>query len=270
MKAGTLSLRNLTIRYGSLVAVNDLSLEVYPGEVFGLLGPNGSGKSSTLGAIAGHLHASSGEIRVCGIDPRKNPGGYRQHLGLVPQDFAFYEDLSASVNLSFFGRLYGLRGSHLKQRVAEVFELVGLNPNDGRPVRTYSGGMQRRLNLACALLHRPDLLLLDEPTVGLDLFSRDTIFSSLLILRSQGTALIFTTHHMEEVELLCDRIGIMDRGQMIALGSLTELLHPAREMERMIEDRNAARIRIDSGHCLQPNLQSVFRQLTARSGREAC
>jgi ABC-2 type transport system ATP-binding protein len=182
----------------------------------------------------------------------------------VPQDLAFYEDLSAAANLSFFGKLYGLTRRLLQQRISEVCELVGLNPNDKRPVRLYSGGMQRRLNLACALVHRPALLLLDEPTVGLDLHSRDTIFASLRTLRSQGTAMIFTTHHMEEVELLCDRIGIMDRGRLIALGSLAELLYQGKVPP--------TRLRQDPGHArvAGPNLQSVFRQLTARSQPDAC
>jgi ABC-2 type transport system ATP-binding protein len=266
MVDSTLSVQDMTIRYGPLVAVDSLCLQVHPGEVFGLLGPNGSGKSSTLSAIAGHLTPRTGTIRVCGIDPGCRPRDYRQHLGLVPQDLAFYEDLSASANLSFFGKLYGLTGRWLQQRVGEVFELVGLNPCDKRPVRLYSGGMQRRLNLACALLHRPALLLLDEPTVGLDLLSRDTIFATLRTLRTEGTAMIFTTHHMEEVELLCDRIGIMDRGRLIGLGSLADLL--GQEKLAVI----SARLRVDAGHTkvAGPNLQSLFRQLTARSQRDAC
>jgi ABC-2 type transport system ATP-binding protein len=266
-KHGILSLWDVTIRYGATVAVDTLSLEVDAGEVFGLLGPNASGKSTTLSAIAGILPVSSGFIRVGGLQAADRPLAYRRLLGLVPQELAFYEDLSAEANLVFFARLYGLAGRELRQRVEEALALVQLTEHARRPARTYSGGLQRRLNLACALLHQPALLLLDEPTVGLDLQSRETIFTSLRALRDRGTALIFTTHHLEEVELLCDRIGIMDQGRLIAQGTLDDLLTlstlPAQGPGR-------CGLRRDQAHAwVGPHsLEQVFLELTGRRGRE--
>jgi ABC-2 type transport system ATP-binding protein len=218
-----LSLRNVTLRYGGFVAVDGLSLEVQSGEVFGLLGPNGSGKSTTLSAVAGALPAATGEIRVAGLRSGDDPLGYRRQIGLVPQELALFEELTAEQNLLFFGRLYGLTGLSLRRRTQEVLDFVRLREHGRRRVRLLSGGMQRRLNLACALLHEPALLLLDEPTVGLDIQSRDAIFASLRDLRDRGRALVFTTHHLEEAELLCDRIGIMDHGRLIAQGTLRQL-----------------------------------------------
>ncbi len=224
MRDNTLSLRDVTVRYGSAVAVDALCLEVFPGEIFGLLGPNGSGKSSTLAAIAGNLTPTAGEVRIQGVTAAGKPMHYRRLLGVVPQELAFYEDLTGADNLRFFGRLYGLTGSLLRDRVKDVLAQVCLTDQARLLPRTYSGGMRRRLNLACALPHRPALLLLDEPTVGLDPQSRAAIFATLRGLRDEGAALIFTTHHLEEAELLCDRIGIMDHGRLVALGTVAELL----------------------------------------------
>lgn len=209
-----LSVRDVTVHIGQTLIVQGLSLDVAAGEVFGLLGPNGSGKSTTLAAIAGQRRLSSGSIRVSGLCPRTQSLEYRRRLGLVPQELAFYEDLSAWDNLLFFGKLYGLTGTTLRQRAREVLDLVCLTEQADRPARTCSGGMQRRLNLACGLLHRPALLLLDEPTVGLDLHAREAILDCLRRLRDQGTALIYTTHRLDEVEPLCDRIGNMDQGRL--------------------------------------------------------
>lgn len=255
MAEPALSLQNATIRYGRFTAVDGLCLEVFPGEIFGLLGPNGSGKSTTLAAISGRLALTAGQIRVHGLSSADHPIAYRRHLGLAPQELAFYEEMSGQENLRFFGRLYGLRGALLKERVEEVLELVRLTEQAPRLARTYSGGMQRRLNLACALLHRPNLLLLDEPTVGLDLPSRAAIFDCLRKLRDQGAALVFTTHHMEEVELLCDRIGIMDRGRLLALGTLSELL----ELAGPVRSGRWGQVE------RSPNLEAVFLELTERS-----
>ena len=223
MDQAVLSLRDVTLRYGDRVAVRGLSLGVRRGEVLGLLGPNGSGKSSTLAAIAGSLPPARGTIQICGRCERDDPMGYRRLLGLVPQDLALFDDLGCAQNLSFFGRLYGLAGRALKRRVEEVLDLVRLADVARRPVRTFSGGMKRRLNLACAVLHRPALLLLDEPTVGLDLAARDAVFAILRRLRDEGCGLVFATHHLEEAERLCDRLAILDRGALLALGTLDEL-----------------------------------------------
>jgi ABC-2 type transport system ATP-binding protein len=253
-----LSLRDVTIRYGSAVAVDALSLEVAAGEIFALLGPNGSGKSSTLLSVAGVLAPAAGTIRVCGIDPASRPLEYRRRFGIVPQELALYEDLSGEANLRFFGKLYGLRGRELEGRVEATLELVRLTDQARRPARTYSGGMQRRLNLACALLHQPALLLLDEPTIGLDLASREAVFACLRTMRERGCAIVYTTHHLQDVELLCDRAGIMDRGRLIALGTLRQLL--------ALPGQPHQRLRLDAAHV---GLERVFVQVTERSRRES-
>ena len=218
-----LSLQDVTVRYGAAVAVDALCLDVRRGEIFGLLGPNGSGKSSTLSAVAGAVAPGAGVIRVRGRCERDDPLAYRRLIGLAPQELAFYEELSAEENLRFFGRIYGLAGRELRRRVAETLHFVRLTEPARRPARTYSGGMKRRLNLACALLHEPALLLLDEPTVGLDLPSRDAIFASLEALRQRGCAVVLATHHLQEAERLCDRVGVMDHGRLVACGPLREL-----------------------------------------------
>jgi ABC-2 type transport system ATP-binding protein len=212
-----LSLQDVTIRYGDLVAVERLSLEVARGEVFGLLGPNGCGKTSTLAVIAGALAPSAGTVRVAGRREADDPLAYRRLIGLVPQDLAFYDELSVADNLRFFGRLYGLRGGALARAVADALDFVGLQGQARRPARTLSGGTQRKLNLACALLHEPALLLLDEPTAGLDVEARDALFAGLDRLRRRGCALVFTTHHLDEAERLCDRVAILARGRLRAL-----------------------------------------------------
>jgi ABC-2 type transport system ATP-binding protein len=259
-----LALHSVTIRYDRVVAVDQLSLQVHAGEVFGLLGPNGSGKSSTIAAISGLLPIAAGSICLNNCDWADDPDACRRVLGLVPQDLALFEDLTAEQNLLFFGRLYGLRGATLRQRLTEVLRFIHLTEVAHRPVRTYSGGMQRRLNLGCALLHQPRLLLLDEPTVGLDIQSRDAIFASLRQLREQGTAIVFTTHHLEEAELLCDRLAIMDHGRLLALGSLSELCAGSPPLWRR-----------DGPHRLMPHrlgrwgLERVFLELTGGSLRDS-
>jgi ABC-2 type transport system ATP-binding protein len=221
-----LCLRSVRLQYGNTVAVDGLCLDVFSGQIFGLLGANGSGKSTTLSAIAGQVAATQGEITIAGMTIATAPLDYRRLFGLVPQALAFYEELSGEENLRFFGRLYGLTGPTLRDRVAETLALVRLTEQARRAARTYSGGMQRRLNLACALLHRPALLLLDEPTVNLDCESREAVFACLRLLRDQGSAIILATHHMDEAEQLCDRVGIMDRGRLRAVGTVAELINP--------------------------------------------
>lgn len=218
-----LLLQDVTLRYGRTVALDALCLEVRRGEVFGLLGPNGSGKSTTLAVVSGALVPDAGEVRLNGLRACDDPLEYRRRFGSVPQDLAFYEDWSATENLHFFGQLYGLHGRSLRGRVEEALTFAGLAECVHRPARTLSGGMQRRLNLACALLHQPSLLLLDEPTVGLDLQSRETIVASLSALRDRGCSIVLTTHHLQEAAQLCDRVGIMDHGRLIAVGTLPEL-----------------------------------------------
>ena len=217
-----LSLTDVTIGHGPRVVVRGLSLGVGAGEVFGLLGPNGCGKSTTLSAIVGLL-PFRGEIRIAGRTLASDSRAFRRLVGIVPQDLAFYEELTVTQNLDFFARLYGLTRVERRCRLGDVLDFVQLAGRAGCVARTLSGGMQRRLNLACALLHEPRVLLLDEPTVGLDVPARDAIFASLRRLAAEGRALVFTTHHLREAAELCDRLGVMDDGQLVAAGSLDEL-----------------------------------------------
>jgi ABC-2 type transport system ATP-binding protein len=257
MPASVLSIQNLTVRYGAHVAVASLSVEVRPGEVYGLLGPNGSGKSSTIAAVVGDLVPASGEVRVGGLRERDVPAAYRRLVGIVPQDLALYDELTPEQNVTFFARLYGLSGRTLAERVAEVLDFVRLGEHARKRTRTLSGGQQRRLNLACALAHKPALLLLDEPTVGIDVQARESIFASLRELCRQGTAIVFTTHHLEEAEQLCDRVGIVDRGRLVAEGTLAELCAAAQP----------SRWRLDGPH-RTAGLESVYVGLTGRGLRE--
>lgn len=200
-----LSVAGVTLRYGPRVAVDELTFTVERGEILGLLGANGSGKSTTLAAAAGLHTPAAGTIRLLGLCPRRDAIEYRRHLGYVPQELALYDELTGYQNLAFFGRVFGLRGRDLEHRIAEVLDQVRLTERAHERAGTYSGGMQRRLNLACAILHRPALLLLDEPTVGLDWPSRAGIVDGLTELRDGGTAIVYTTHHHDEAEGLCDR-----------------------------------------------------------------
>lgn len=219
-----LSCDNLVRRFDDLVAVDDVSFTIAAGETYGLLGPNGAGKTTTISMIAGLLEATSGSVSVLGapINPRATTA--KGALGLVPQDIALYPELSARENLTFFAKLQGLRGAELTQRIDEVLEVVGLTDRAGDKIETYSGGMKRRANIAAGMVHRPTLLILDEPTVGVDPQSRNAILESVNSLSTSGMAVLYTTHYMEEAERLCDRIGIIDSGKLIAEGTREELL----------------------------------------------
>jgi ABC-2 type transport system ATP-binding protein len=202
--------------YGALAAVTDVSLEVNAGQIVGVLGPNGAGKSTTVGMIAGFLKPDGGEIRINGAPLSGDTDPAKRAIGLVPQDLALFEELSARENLRFFGALYDLSGPALDAAIASGLDFVGLADRARDKVKTFSGGMKRRLNLAAGLLHDPTLVLLDEPTVGIDPQSRNAIFDNLEALRARGKALVYTTHYMEEAERLCDRIVIIDHGRVIA------------------------------------------------------
>jgi ABC-2 type transport system ATP-binding protein len=219
-----LALRSVTKRYGTLTALNDVSLDIAPGEFFGLLGPNGAGKSTLMSLVAGLRAPDAGTLTLDGTPLSTRNADTRRALGLVPQHLALYRELSAEQNLRIFGELYGLRGATLGQRIDEALRAVQLNDRRRDPVKTFSGGMQRRLNLAAALLHRPKLLLCDEPTVGVDPQSRNAIFEYLEALNRDGLTIIYSTHYMEEAARLCSRIGIIDHGRILALGTLDELL----------------------------------------------
>ena len=209
--------------YGELVAVDGVSLVAAEGAVFGLLGPNGAGKSTTIGCISGLLPPSSGRIRVLGHDVVLDAPAAKTCLGVVPQELALYEDLSAPDNLGYWGAAYGLRGPELRRRVGEVLELIGLLDRAREPVKKYSGGMKRRLNFGCGIVHRPRVLLLDEPTVGVDPQSRVRLLDLVRAEVAAGTCVLYTTHYMEEAQELCDRLVIMDHGRLLAEGTLDEL-----------------------------------------------
>lgn len=209
--------------YGTLSAVDGVSFTVASGEILGLLGPNGAGKTTTVSMLVGLVEPDSGEVRIDGRALGGDADPAKGRIGLVPQEVALVEELSARDNLRFFGALYDMRGQALRDAVARALDFVGLADRAGDRAATFSGGMKRRLNLAASLLHDPPALLLDEPTVGVDPQSRNAIFESLLALKKQGKALLYTTHYMEEAERLCDRILIMDQGRIIAQGTLREL-----------------------------------------------
>jgi ABC-2 type transport system ATP-binding protein len=224
MNPPLLSAKGVVKRFGSLTALDGVSLDIAPGEFFGLLGPNGAGKSTFMSLVAGLRPPDGGTLTVDGAGVAAGSASARKALGLVPQNIALYEDLSAEANLRIFGELYGLRGSALAERVGHALEAVQLADRRADLVKTFSGGMQRRLNLAAALLHKPRLLLCDEPTVGVDPQSRNAIFDYLQELNRGGLTIIYSTHYMEEATRLCSRIGIIDHGKILALGTIDELL----------------------------------------------
>jgi ABC-2 type transport system ATP-binding protein len=205
-------------------AVADLSLAIPEGEVFGLLGPNGAGKTTSISMLSTLLRPAAGTLQVCGVDPMRRPRRVRAQIGIVPQDIALYPSLSARENLRYFGRLSGLGGRELGMRVEECLDMVGLREQGDRRIETFSGGMKRRANLAVGIVHRPRLLFLDEPTVGIDPQSRNTILDNLRRLNAEGMTLIYSTHYMEEAQQLCSRLAIVDDGRVIAEGIPGELV----------------------------------------------
>ncbi len=224
MPDAILEVRGLHKVYGTHVAVDHVSFAVERGEMFGLLGPNGAGKTTTLSIVSGLLAPTSGAVFILGREVRPGDRDLRRHLGIVPQDLAVYGQLTARENLRFFGELYGLSGNDLKTRVDEVLAAIALDHRADRRVDTFSGGMKRRLNLGCALVHRPELVLLDEPTVGVDPQSRNHIFEEIKRINARGVTVVYTSHYMEEVQALCPRVAIMDHGRVIACDRVTTLL----------------------------------------------
>jgi len=225
--------RDLCRRYGQRLAVDGVGFRVDPGETYGLLGPNGAGKTTTISMICGLLRRDGGEVTVAGASLDRDPGAVKAAIGYVPQDIALYPDLSGGENLRFWGRMQGLSGHELAARVDAVLEVVGLADRARDKVADYSGGMQRRLNIGAGLLHRPRLLVLDEPTVGVDPQSRNAILENVEALRGEGAAVLYTTHYMEEAERLCDRVGIIDQGRLIAEGTRRELVAQIGERDRI-------------------------------------
>ena len=208
---------NLNKRYGDIQAVSDLTFRIERGEFFGLLGPNGAGKTTTIGMLAGLIEPTSGHLTIDGFDLARDTNRVKARLGIVPQDFAFYPTLSARENLAFFGRMYGLWGSRLDARMQDVLNTVQLSDRAREPVSGFSNGMKRRLNIAIGLVHEPSILILDEPTVGVDAQSRNAILGTLESLNESGVTILYTTHYMEEAARLCQRVAVIDCGRLIAL-----------------------------------------------------
>lgn len=310
-----LEVEDLFFQYpgASQPSVQGVSFAIRKGEIFGLLGPNGAGKSTTIGVLACLLPPGGGSVRIAGYDVVQHAREVKQRIGLIPQELALYPSLSAHDNLRYFGGIYGLRGRMLRQRVEEALAMVGLTSRAHDKVNTFSGGMKRRVNIAAGLLHRPELLFLDEPTVGVDPQSRNFIFDNVEALNREGMTIVYTTHYMEEVERLCQRIAIIDQGKLIALdppraliealgggvvmlsvpegvpGSLDETLRacPGVLEVRRVDGRialntqtvpqalmgalaalEAAGVALNGLQVLEPNLETVFLELTGRRLRD--
>ena len=225
--------QNLSKRFGDLEAVKDVTFEAHAGEVFSLLGPNGAGKSTTISMLSGLSQPTSGDAFVMGNSVLSQPLAAKAALGVVPQDVTLYPDLSARENLVFWGKMYGLRGRLLQERVAEVLEVIGLSERQRDRVNTFSGGMKRRVNIGVALLHKPAVVIMDEPTVGIDPQSRRHILDNVKELNRAGMTVLYTTHYMEEAEELSDHIAIMDQGRLIAAGTYKELIALVGEQTRI-------------------------------------
>lgn len=239
--------------FGSREAVKGVSFTIGKGEIFGLLGPNGAGKSTTINMMCGYLEPTSGDTRIEGLSITKQPQKVKRTIGVVPQEIALYKDLTSMENLAFFGEIYGLSPRERKTRAEEVLSFVGLYERRDEPVKTFSGGMQRRVNMAMAMIHQPTFLMMDEPTVGVDPQSRENIFDTIEKLRDQGITILYTTHYMEEAERLCNHIAIIDEGQIIAMGTLEQLL-ALRDHNREVERPHG--------------LQELFIQLTGKTLRD--
>ncbi len=244
---------DLVKTFGKHEAVKGVSFTIGKGEIFGLLGPNGAGKSTTINMMCGYLEPTSGDTLVDGLSIKKEPLKVKRLLGVVPQEIALYKDLNSLENLEFFGQIYNMPTRLRKERAAEVLHFVGLYERRKELVKTFSGGMQRRINMAVAMIHQPQFLMMDEPTVGVDPQSRENIFETIEKLRDQGTTILYTTHYMEEAERLCNHIAIMDSGKIIAMGTLEQLLA----------------LRDQSREVARPHgLQELFIQLTGKTLRD--
>ncbi|GAA0126324.1 ABC transporter ATP-binding protein [Clostridium senegalense] len=237
MKA--IEIQNLTKRYKDFLAVDNISLSIEEGEIYGLLGPNGAGKSTTINIICGILNSSYGEIKILGETLSIKDKSARKYLGLVPQQVALYNEYSAYENVKFFGSLYGLKGNELEECVKKALEFTGLLDMKDKRASDFSGGMLRRLNIACGIVHNPKIVIMDEPTVGIDPQSRNHILQSVKKLNEKGTTVIYTTHYMEEVEEICSKIAIMDNGKVIVEGSKEEL-------KSIVSDKKSLILRIDN------------------------
>ena len=280
-----LTLHNVTKRYGRTVAVDHLTLDVRRGEVFGLLGPNGAGKTTTVSMAVGLLRPDSGDVRIGDFGAPTSPA-VRNRIGVAPQSVAVYDDLTGAENLLFFGRIYGLAGDTLNEAVDRALAFVGLSDRRGDRASTYSGGMKRRLNLAAAVLHDPELVLLDEPTVGVDPQSRNAIFDNIAALRERARTIVYTTHYMEEAARLCDRVAIVDRGRVLACDTVPNLIRQHGGAPVLVAEVDGAEQRLAASnplgelnrlaaggtlgafHVERPTLEQVFLHLTGRQLRD--
>jgi len=245
--------RRLCKSFGKQVVLDGIDLDVAEGTIFALLGPNGAGKSTTINIMCGYLQPTSGDSFIEGISVHKEPHTAKRLLGVVPQEIALYKDLNSLENLEFFGQMYNIPARERRERSAEILHFIGLYDRRKEAIKQFSGGMQRRINLAIALMQQPKFLMMDEPTVGVDPQSRENIFDTIEKIRDQGTTMLYTTHYMEEAERLCNHIAIMDEGRIIALGTLEELL-ALRNQNREIQRPHG--------------LQELFIQLTGKTLRD--
>jgi ABC-2 type transport system ATP-binding protein len=257
-----IQVQDLHKNYGDVYAVQGVTFDVQAGEIFSLLGPNGAGKTTTISVVSCLLDPTKGDAQVMGNSVKSNPMAVKAVIGVVPQEIALYEDLSARENLTFWGKMVGLRGSALKQRMDEVLEITGLSERQKGRVGKFSGGMKRRLNIGIALLHKPQVIIMDEPTVGIDPQSRRNILDSVKELNRQGATVLYTTHYMEEAQELSDHIAIMDHGKIIAYGTHEELVKIVGQADRITLTLNAESAKIIEQW---QNTQGVH-QITAEDG----
>jgi ABC-2 type transport system ATP-binding protein len=248
--APILEVQNLVKTFGEFTAVGGVSFDIEEGEVFSLLGPNGAGKTTTISMLSCLLMPTQGDALVGGHSVTKEPMAVKEIIGVVPQDIALYEELNARENLEFWGRMYGMGGSQLKNRVAEVLEQIGLADKAKQRIKTYSGGMKRRVNIGVGLLHKPRILFMDEPTVGIDPQSRRSILDGVKDLNRQGMTVLYTTHYMEEAEELSHRVGIVDHGKLIALGTQKELTQQVGQLD-------ALRLHLPEGQDVTPFVEAL-------------
>lgn len=241
-----IEIKDLVKMYGEFLAVDNVSLKIEKGRIYGILGPNGAGKSTIINIICGLLRANSGTIKINNIDVTKSMKGENKKVGLVPQEVALYLTFTAEENLKFFGEIYGLKGRELKENIEKALEFTGLLEVRKKLAKDFSGGMLRRLNIACALVHNPEIIIMDEPTVGIDPQSRNHILESVKKLNKNGTTIIYTTHYMEEAEILCDEIAIIDHGKVIASGSKEKL-------KNLVSDTKDLNLLVDNGSLIEIN-----------------
>ena len=232
-------IKNLVKKYGDFIAVDNISLSIDEGEIYGLLGPNGAGKSTTISTLCGLTKITSGDVKVLGNSIKEENIEIKRKIGLVPQKISLYEEFTAKENVRFFGEIYGLKGEKLKKSIKRALEFVGLEDVQNKQAKEYSGGMLRRLNIACAIVHNPQIIIMDEPTVGIDAQSRNHILESIKKLNKEGATIIYTSHYMEEVESICTKIAIIDHGKVIVEGNKEEL-------KSIVDDKKTLTLNLNS------------------------